>query len=229
MLRSPRNVEITFNHAGLTHYGGAFFLHEFLRVRQLRHFSSPAISTGLGATTTTASPRWYGPSCGQWFWGWIASKPHHYCVPTGPSHSLLGCPASPTLKPCDAFCFGHPPASLSNGQVRMSDGCNFSYTFPTSDPDWSSISTVPCSPSLGVRKAPRSDTILAIRGKRSYQPLLGLEANSTHLGATQLRPGDIDPHSGTVELFRSCWSNLPAYIREVRVRADAGFYNDVPE
>src|SRR5215831_16443153 len=38
MLRSPRNVEISFNHAGLTHYGGAFFLHEFLRVLQLRHF-----------------------------------------------------------------------------------------------------------------------------------------------------------------------------------------------
>src|SRR3974390_883701 len=38
MLRSPRNVQISFNHAGLTHYGGAFFLHEFLRVLQLRHF-----------------------------------------------------------------------------------------------------------------------------------------------------------------------------------------------
>jgi len=64
------------------------------------------------------------------------------------------------------------------------------------------------------------------RGKRSYQPLLCLEANSTHLCATQLRPGDIDPHSGTVQLFRDCWSSLPAHIWEVRVRADAGFYHD---
>ena len=38
MHRSPRNVEIAFNHAGLTHYGGAFFLHEFLRVLQIRNF-----------------------------------------------------------------------------------------------------------------------------------------------------------------------------------------------
>jgi len=41
MLRSPRDVQISFNHAGLTHYGGAFFLHEFLRVLQLRHGARP--------------------------------------------------------------------------------------------------------------------------------------------------------------------------------------------
>ena len=38
VARSPRNVRIAFNHAGLTHYGGSCFLHEFLRVLQLRHF-----------------------------------------------------------------------------------------------------------------------------------------------------------------------------------------------
>ena len=38
MRRSPRNVRLAFNDAGLTHYGGAFFLHEFLRVLQIRNF-----------------------------------------------------------------------------------------------------------------------------------------------------------------------------------------------
>ena len=38
MARSPRNVRVAFNHAGLTHYGGSFFLHDFLRLLQLRHF-----------------------------------------------------------------------------------------------------------------------------------------------------------------------------------------------
>jgi hypothetical protein len=64
------------------------------------------------------------------------------------------------------------------------------------------------------------------RGKRSYQPLLCVEANSAHLWGASLRPGDIDPHSGTAELLRDCWSVLPAGIREVRARADAGFYDD---
>src|SRR2546423_12456124 len=38
MRKSLRNVIIAFNHRGLTHYGGAFFFHEFLRVLQFRHF-----------------------------------------------------------------------------------------------------------------------------------------------------------------------------------------------
>src|ERR1700758_3791037 len=38
MRRSPRNLEIACNHAGLTHFGGVYFFHEFLRVLQLRNF-----------------------------------------------------------------------------------------------------------------------------------------------------------------------------------------------
>jgi hypothetical protein len=64
------------------------------------------------------------------------------------------------------------------------------------------------------------------RGKKSYQPLLCVESNSAHLWGARLRPGQTDPHSGTAELLRDCWSVLPAGIREVRARADAGFYHD---
>ena len=35
---SPRNVRIACEHAGLTHFGGAFFFHELIRVPQLRNF-----------------------------------------------------------------------------------------------------------------------------------------------------------------------------------------------
>jgi hypothetical protein len=35
---SPRNIEISFSHAGLTHYGGILFFNEFSRVLQLRRF-----------------------------------------------------------------------------------------------------------------------------------------------------------------------------------------------
>ena len=38
MRRSPRNLKIAWNHATLTHFGGAYFLHEFIRVLQLRDF-----------------------------------------------------------------------------------------------------------------------------------------------------------------------------------------------
>jgi len=40
MRRAPRNLKITCNHKGLTHYGGVSLFHEFLQVLQLRRFAS---------------------------------------------------------------------------------------------------------------------------------------------------------------------------------------------
>jgi hypothetical protein len=61
------------------------------------------------------------------------------------------------------------------------------------------------------------------RGKRSYDPLLCLEANSSYLWDTELRPGNAGTWAGSVELLARCFLSVPADIREVRVRADAGF------
>src|SRR6266704_3666809 len=38
MRRSPRNLRIACNHKGLTHFGGAYFFHEFLQLLQFRDF-----------------------------------------------------------------------------------------------------------------------------------------------------------------------------------------------
>ena len=68
------------------------------------------------------------------------------------------------------------------------------------------------------------------RGKRSYNPLLCLEANSSYLWDTELRPGNAGTWDGSVELLASCFLNVPPDIRELRVRADAGFgFNPVLE
>ena len=61
------------------------------------------------------------------------------------------------------------------------------------------------------------------RGKRSYDPLLCSEANSSFLWDTELRPGDAGAWAGSRELLASCFLSIPADIRELRVRADAGF------
>ena len=37
MKYSPRNITVACNHKGLTHFGGVYFFHEFLRLLQLRH------------------------------------------------------------------------------------------------------------------------------------------------------------------------------------------------
>jgi len=60
MPYSPRNIRIACNHAGLTHYGGVYFFHEFLRVLQLRHFLARHL-TYPDVTTGITYPKWYWP------------------------------------------------------------------------------------------------------------------------------------------------------------------------
>ena len=43
LRRSPRSVRIAFNHAGLTHFGGVHLFHEFLRVLHFRDFLAQQI------------------------------------------------------------------------------------------------------------------------------------------------------------------------------------------
>jgi hypothetical protein len=61
------------------------------------------------------------------------------------------------------------------------------------------------------------------RGKRSYDPLLCVEANSSYLWDAELRPGNAGTWDGSIEVLDTCFANVPPDIRELRVRADAGF------
>ena len=61
------------------------------------------------------------------------------------------------------------------------------------------------------------------RGKRSYNPMLCMEANSSYLWDAELRTGNAGTWDGSPELLDICFSNVPLDIRELRVRADAGF------
>jgi Transposase DDE domain group 1 len=47
------------------------------------------------------------------------------------------------------------------------------------------------------------------RGKRSYHPLLCIEANSSYLWDTELRPGNTGTWEGSVELLETCFANIP--------------------
>src|SRR5436190_6488481 len=61
------------------------------------------------------------------------------------------------------------------------------------------------------------------RGKKSYDPLLCLEANSSYLWDAELRPGNAGTWDGSVAVLDTSFTNVPPEIRELRVRADAGF------
>jgi hypothetical protein len=60
------------------------------------------------------------------------------------------------------------------------------------------------------------------RGKRSYNPLLCMEANSSYLWDAELRGGNAGTWDGSIEMLETCFANVPPGIRELRARADAG-------
>lgn len=225
MRRSPRNVQIAFSHAGLTHYGGAFFLHEFLRVLQIRHFLAQQLHWfrrhhDYSLSQMVLALTW------PLILGLDRIETASLLRSNGTFQFLTGLPGFPNPQSLRRFLLG-APASFADQMRRVNNRLLQFFTHLPSprsrlifDLDSTILTVFGHQQEASVGYNPR------YRGKRSYQPLLCLESSSAHLWGILLRPGKTDPHSGTAELFRDCWSSLPLQIREVRARADAGFYND---
>jgi hypothetical protein len=225
MRRSPRNVTIAFGHAGLTHYGGAFFLHEFLRVLQIRNFLAHHLkwdrrNSDYSLSQMVLALTW------PLILGLDRIETASLLRSNGTFQFLTGLPRFPDPQTLRRFLLGAPESfavQLRHANDRL---LQFVTHFPTHrsrlilDLDSTVVTTFGHQEGASIGYNPR------YRGKRSYQPLLCVEAGSAHLLGASLRPGKTDPHSGTVELFRDCWSNLPSDVRDVRVRADAAFWDD---
>ncbi|MBI4277682.1 MAG: IS1380 family transposase [Armatimonadetes bacterium] len=63
------------------------------------------------------------------------------------------------------------------------------------------------------------------RGRPSYHPLVCFEGQTKDFWHGELRPGDAYTATGTVWLLQACFRKLPATVRQIRVRADAGFFD----
>jgi hypothetical protein len=63
------------------------------------------------------------------------------------------------------------------------------------------------------------------RGRPSYHPLVCFEGQTKDFWHGELRAGDAHTARGTVWLLRACFAKLPETVHQIRVRADAGFYD----
>src|SRR3989475_6405369 len=229
MRRSPRNLRIAFDDAGLTHYGGVFFFHEFTRVLQLRrsltrHLQYPRrnqryelsqmflaliypIILGLDRLETAGLLR-----------------------ANGTFQYLTGLPNYPDPQSLRRFLLEAPPGfrqqlhRFNNRLLQRFIHLPEHRSRLILDLDSTVVTVFGHQEGAAVGYNPR------YRGKRSYDPLLCLEANSSFLWDTELRTGDAGTWAGSRELLASCFLSIPSDIRELRVRADAGFgYHPVLE
>lgn len=222
MRRSPKNVRIAFDDAGLTHYGGVLFFHEFTRVLQLRRFLTRhlqyprrnqryelsqmllaliyPIILGLDRLETAALLR-----------------------TNGTFQYLTGLPSYPDPQSLRRFLVQASP-EFRQQLHRVNDRLlAYFIHLPERrsrlilDLDSTVVTVFGSQEGAAVGYNPR------YRGKRSYDPLLCLEANSSFLWDVELRPGNAGTWAGSDQVLASCFLAIPADIREVRARADAGF------
>lgn len=227
MRRSPRNVKIACNHSGLTHYGGIIFFHEFTRVLQLRrflhrHLHYPRRNQGYTLSQMTLALVY------PLLLGLGRIETASFLRGNGTFQYLTGLPSFPDPQTLRRF-LAQAPVDYRQQLHRVNDRLQQRFIhWPEHrsrlilDLDSTVVTVFGHQEQAEVGYNPR------YRGKRSYNPLLCLEANSSLLWDTELRAGNAGTWDGSVELLADCLARLPPDIRELRVRADAGFgYNPV--
>lgn len=222
MPYSPRNIKIACNHAGLTHYGGVYFFHEFLRVLQLRHF----LATHL--TYPRRNSRYHLSQMILALMypivlGLDRLESASFLRFNGTFQYLTGLPSFPDPQTLRRF-LHNAPDSFWQQLHRVNDRLLQTFIHLPSqrsrlifDLD-STVVTV-----FGNQEDAAVGYNRRYRGKKSYDPLLCIEANSSYLWDAELRPGNAGTWDGSVEVLNTTFANVPPQIRELRVRADAGF------
>jgi hypothetical protein len=222
MRRSPRNLTITWNHAGLTHFGGVYFFHEFLRVLQLRHFLAQQLSYPR-RNSRYSVPQMILALVYPIILGLDRIETASFLRSNGTFQYLTGLPSFPDPQTLRRFLL-QAPHGFWEQLHRVNDRLLQKFIHVPEhrsrlifDLDSTVVTVFGHQDGAEVGYNPR------YRGKRSYNPLLCIEANSSYLWDTELRAGNTGTWDGSVELLDTCFANVPPDIREVRVRADAGF------
>lgn len=228
-MRLPRNIKIACNNSGLTHYGGMFFFQEFLRVLQWRRSLAQRVVDfrvhhGYSLSQMTAAVIY------PIILGLDRLENASLLRSDATFQYLTGLPGYPDPQSLRRFLL-HAPVEFRQQLHQFNDWLLKDFIHRPErrsrlilDLDSTVVTVFGHQERAAVGYNPR------YRGKRSYDPLLCLEANSSFLWDAELRPGDAGTWADSPELLASCFLSMPGEIRERRVRADAGFgYNPVLE
>src|SRR5438309_849609 len=215
MRRSPRNVKIAFSHAGLTHYGGILFFNEFSRMLQLRRFLTrhlryPRRNHDYQLSQMILSLVY------PIILGLDRLETASLLRSNGTFQYLTGLPTYPTPQSLRRFLLQAAP-DFREQLHRVNDYLLQHFIHRPDhrsrlilDLDSTVVTVFGHQEGAAVGYNPR------YRGKRSYDPLLCLEANSSFLWDVELRRGDAGTWAGSEELLACCFHSTPSDIRELR-------------
>jgi hypothetical protein len=206
----------------LTHFGGAFFFHEFLRVLQLRdclarHLRYPRRNSRYSTSQMILALMY------PIVLGLDRIETASFLRSNGTFQYLTGLPSFPDPQTLRRFLLNAPPRFWEHLH-RFNDRLLQHFIHLPDhrsrlifDLDSTVLTVFGHQDGAEVGYNPR------YRGKRSYNPLVCMEANSSFFWDTELRRGNAGTWDGSIDLLQACFANTPPDIRELRVRADAGF------
>jgi hypothetical protein len=225
MPRPPRNLKISFTDRAQTHFGGIYFLQEFITLLQLRDRLAHAVKDRRVRTHYTIAQVLLAILY-PIVLGLERLEAASFLRFNGIFQYLTGLPRFPDPTTLRRFLYQATPAlraQVSRLTDRLTAGLlQHPHHRSRLLLDLDSTSLLVYGAHQGARYAynPRR------RGVRSYEPLICFEANSGLFWAGHLRPGG-NPGAGEIVPFlEHCWAIMPPSIREVRVRGDANFYSE---
>jgi hypothetical protein len=225
MRRKPRNLEIAFGDKAQTHFGGIYFLQEFIGLLQLRDRLHGALRDQRPRTRYTVSQMVLALTYPM-ILGLDRLEAASFLRSNGVFQYLTGLPAFPNPTTLRRFLYRASP-SLREQLRRLTDRLAtalLQHPHRRSRLLFDLDSTV--LPIYGAHEGARRAYNPRRRGARSYEPLVCFEALSGLFWAGHQRPGGSPGADEVVPLLERCWQLAPSSIREVRVRGDHSFYSD---
>jgi hypothetical protein len=222
MQYSPRNITVACNHKGLTHFGGIYFFHEFLRVLRLRHFLAQQLRYPRRNRRYSVSQMILALVY-PLVLGLDRLETASFLRSNGTFQYLTGLPSFPDPQTLRRFLLQAPESfwrqvhSVNDRLLQHFIHVPDRRSRLIFDLDSTVVTVFGHQEEAAVGYNPR------YRGKRSYNPLLCVETNSTYLWDTELRAGNAGTWDGSLELLDTCFANVLPDIREIRLRADSGF------
>jgi hypothetical protein len=223
MRSGPLNLRTQFTAAGLTHFGGVYLFHRFLRQLRLRRYLGQHLRYGQRnnrySVTETIIALMY-----PMILGLEKIEVSALLNTNGVFQYLTGLPSFPDPVTLRRFLVRSAPFLLSrlgrlHGQLR---------THFLGQPTRPSSFWLDCDSTArtlyGNQEGVMKGYNPAHPGKKSYHPLLITEAHRSDCLGGCLRPGNAHTAEGVQDLLQRVLRLLP-HQQRLRLRADAGFYD----
>lgn len=216
-----REIEISFAGQSLTHFGGLFLLHRFVQRLGLRSLLADRVRFEQRNNRYAISE-----SLLAWLYPMVLGlgriETTRVLQYNGVFQALTGLPTYPDPQTLRRFLLRFAAAGLVPF-LRVHDHLRAQLRLPrttlTLDLDTSVLTVYGRQERAAVGYNPKK------RGRRSYLAWLCADAESGEIWQASYHPGNA--HASTIALAQlpHAFAKLPAGVREIRVRADAAFYN----